>query len=147
MYHTCMRLVMNKRDAEDILQDAFLEAFTNLNSLKNTNAFAGWMKRIVINKSINFNTRVKDNWLDIEVAEVYNVREEDAIDEKVFSDKIEAIAEAINTLPAKHRIVINLHVFEKLAFEDIAAIMQVPSATIRSQYLRARQKVLTMITK
>jgi len=64
MYHTCLRIVIYPADAEDILQDAFMEAFTNLNKLKNTDAFAGWLKRIAINKSLNHLKRNQKGWLE-----------------------------------------------------------------------------------
>lgn len=147
MYHTCLRIVAGTHDAEDILQEAFLEAFTRLDTLKNANAFAGWLKQIVIHKSINFISRTKTAWLDIEIAGVQDMQEEEKTDEYGFYGKIDAINEAITALPVKYRAIINLHVFEKMSFEEIAGMMQIPSATVRSQYLRARQKILTMITK
>jgi len=145
MYHTCLRIVMNTGDAEDILQDAFMDAFTSLDRIKNTEAFAGWLKRIVINKSINFIQRHKKSWLELETADLEHVEEAETFDELEFSVKIEAINRALNAVDEKYRAVINLHIFEQMSFEDIAALMEIPSATARSRYLRGKQKVLTII--
>jgi RNA polymerase sigma-70 factor (ECF subfamily) len=145
MYHTCLRIVINIADAEDILQDAFMDAFTNLDKIKNMEAFAGWLKRIVINKSINFIKRHKRNWLELEAADTDEIEVSETFDELEFSTKIEAVTKALNMLNDKYRAVINLHVFEQMSFEDIAALMEIPSATVRSQYLRGKQKVLTII--
>ena len=148
MYHTCLRIVINKADAEDILQDAFLEAFTTLGRLKNNNAFAGWIKRIVINKSINFIKREKENWVDLDTTTNADIlKEDETTDELRFQLQVDAIKEAIDLLPAKYRTVINLHVFEKMSFEEIAVLVEMPSATVRSHYLRSKQKILTMINK
>lgn len=147
MYHTCLRIVGDKHDAEDILQEAFMEAFTTLNTLKNANAFAGWLKRIVIHKSINFINRTKTTWLNIEIAGADEWHDEEPVNEQDFHEKIESIVSAINDLPVKYKTIVNLHVFEKLGFEEIAGMMGMPSATVRSQYLRARKKILTMIIK
>jgi len=147
MYHTCLRIVNNNTDAEDILQEAFLEAFTTLDKLRNKDAFAGWLKRIVINRSINYISRTKEKWLELEEGDANMHFEETIIDEQAFQLQVDAIKEAIDQLPDKYRTVINLHLFEKMSFEEIAALAEQPSSTIRSQYLRGRQKILTMINK
>jgi len=147
MYHTCLRIVTHAADAEDILQDAFLEAFTTLSRLKNKDAFAGWIKRIVINKSINFIKRKKEAWLQLDAEDADYMQDGGMVDEQEFHLQVEAIKEALAQLPVKYRTVINLHVFEKLGFEEIAVLMETPSATVRSQYLRGKQKILTMISK
>jgi len=144
MYHVCLRIVVNTADAEDILQEAFLEAFTTLNLLKNTSAFAGWLKRIVINKSLNFVNRKKESWVDIDITDT-SVLQEEQFDEQEFHNKTEAVKQAIDNLPVKYRVVLNLHIFEKLGFEEIAILLQMPAATARSQYLRAKQKTLAML--
>jgi len=145
MYHTCLRIVINAADAEDILQDAFMDAFINLDKIKNTEAFAGWLKRMVINKSINFIKRRRRSWLELETGDLDYIEQAETIDEQGFSVKIEAINKALNTVDEKYRAVINLHIFERMNFEDIAALMEIPSATVRSRYLRGKQKVLTII--
>ena len=145
MYHTCLRIVIYTADAEDILQDAFMEAFTGLGKIKNVDAFGGWLKRIVINKSINHVKRNQKSWLELEETDLADQPDELAIDELDFKNKLDAIVEAMNALPEKYRVVINLHIFEQMSFEEIAGMMNVPSATIRSQYLRGKQKILDSI--
>ncbi len=147
MYNTCLRIVVNTADAEDILQEAFLEAFTTLNRLKNTDAFGGWMKRIVINKSINYVKRKKENWVAIEDDDTGVMETENITDEKEFQLTVDAVKKAIGQLPGKYRTVVSLHLFEQMSFEEIAAFTDTPSSTVRSQYLRGRQKILTMINK
>ncbi|MDB5087040.1 MAG: polymerase subunit sigma-24 [Mucilaginibacter sp.] len=147
MYHTGLRIVMNAADAEDILQEAFMEAFVNLDKLKNAAAFGGWVKRIIINKSINFVRRHRNSWLEIEDAELTNIPEEQAFDESEFREKLDAIIEAMSSLPEKYRMVINLHIFEQMSFEEIASVMYLPSSTIRVQYLRGKQKILDRLSK
>jgi len=147
MYHTCLRIVMNPADAEDILQEVFMEAFVSLYKLKNPEAFGGWIKKIMINKSINFVRRHQKSWLEIEDAELKNIPEEQAIDESEFRGKIDAIIEAMSALPKKYSIVINLHIFEQLNFEEIATVMDLPSSTIRVRYLRGKQKIIDRLSK
>ena len=145
MYHTCMRVVMRAEDAEDILQEAFMEAFVNLDKLKNAEAFGGWLKRIVINKSINHVRRNQKSWLEIEETDLNNIPDEQTIDESEFGEKLQAITEALGSLPEKYRVVVNLHVFEQMDFEEIAALMGIPSGTVRVQYMRGKQKILNRV--
>jgi len=146
MYHTCLRIVIYNADAEDILQDAFMEAFNSLGKIKNADAFGGWLKRIVINKSINHVKRHQKNWLELEETDLADQPDEQAIDELDFKNKLDAIVEALNELPEKYRVVINLHIFEQMSFEEVAGMMNVPSATVRSRYLRGKQKILEGIS-
>jgi RNA polymerase sigma factor (sigma-70 family) len=145
MYHTCLRVVLYAADAEDILQDAFMEAFMNLGKLKDTEAFGGWLKRIVLNKSINFVRRKRQNWLEMEESDLADIPEDQTASEPEFAEKFEAVMEALNELPEKYRIIINLHVFEQMDFEKIAALMDVSSSTVRVQYMRAKQKIVNRI--
>ena len=147
MYHTCLRIVMNAADAEDILQEAFMEAFVKLDKLKNPEAFGGWVKRIMINKSINFVRRHQKSWLEIEDTELVNIPEEQSFDESAFRGKVDAIIGAMDTLPEKYRMVINLHIFEQMSFEEIASATGLPSSTVRVQYLRGKQKILDRLSK
>lgn len=147
MYHTCLRIVMNAADAEDILQDAFMEAFVSLDKLKDASAFGGWIKRIMINKSVNFVRRHRKNWLNVDDAGLTGLPEEQAFDEREFQEKVDAIVTAMDMLPEKYRMVINLHIFEQLSFEEIASVLGLPSSTVRVQYLRGRQKILYSLSK
>lgn len=146
MYHTCLRIVQHEADAEDILQDAFMEAFANLRKIKNAEAFAGWLKRIVINKAINQAKRLTKSWPELAETGLADTFEDEAFDETLFANQLEAIMAALNNLAPKYRIVVNLHIFEQLSFEEIASEMSIPSATVRSQYLRARQKILEQVS-
>jgi RNA polymerase sigma factor (sigma-70 family) len=145
MYHTCLRVVLHAADAEDILQDAFMEAFMNLGKLKNTEAFGGWLKRIVLNKSINHVKRNRQSWLEMEEADLADIPGEQSTSELEFAEKLEAVMEALNGLPEKYRIVINLYVFEQMNFEKIATLMELTSSTVRVQYMRGRQKILNRV--
>ena len=147
MYHTCLRIVMNAADAEDVLQEAFMEAFISLDKLKNAAAFGGWVKRITINKSVNFIRRHRKSWLEIDDAGLMNIPEEQAFDESEFRGKVDAVIQAMEALPEKYRMVINLHIFEQMSFEEIASVMSLPSSTIRVQYLRGKQKILDLLSK
>jgi RNA polymerase sigma factor (sigma-70 family) len=100
----------------------------------------------VLNKSINHVRRKRQNWLEIEEADLADIPEDEAAGEPEFAEKFEAVMEAMNELPEKYRIIINLHVFEQMDFEKIAALMDVSSSTVRVQYMRGKQKILKRIS-
>jgi RNA polymerase sigma factor (sigma-70 family) len=145
MYHTCLRVVLVAADADDILQEAFAEAFMNLDRLKDPEAFGGWLKRIVLNKSFNYVNRKRQSWLELGETDLSDYPEEAVINETVFAQKLEGVLMAINNLPEKYRILINLHVFEQMSFEEIGSFLHLNSSTVRVQYMRARQKILSSI--
>ena len=101
----------------------------------------------MINKSVNFVRRHRKNWLNVDDAGLTGLPEEQAFDEREFQEKVDAIVTAMDMLPEKYRMVINLHIFEQLSFEEIASVLGLPSSTVRVQYLRGRQKILYSLSK
>jgi RNA polymerase sigma factor (sigma-70 family) len=79
MFSTCYRIVNHFAEAEDVLQDSFMDAFNNLKTFSYESTFGGWLKTIVINKSINHLRKKKLNLLDIDKVVTENLMEEDAI--------------------------------------------------------------------
>ena len=140
MYHTCLRIVNNQPDAEDVLQESFLAAFQSLKSLKDTRAFPGWLKKIVINQSITYVKKQQAIRLAHGPGQEFGYGEE-MPDEESYLMKLDAVRSELDQLPANQRIVISLHVFEDLSFEEIGKLLDMPSATARSHYARGRLKI------
>ena len=97
--------------------------------------FGAWLKRIVINKSINHLKRNKHSFINVDEIQV---TDEDITDEKI-SDNItpEMIHDAIKTLPDKARVVLNLYLLEGYMHKEIAEILEISESTSKSQYRRA----------
>src|SRR5271169_3894570 len=81
MYNTSLRIVNHTGDAEDVLQEAFTDAFRSLEDFHYKSTFGAWLKRIVINKSINQLRKRKMDLIDIDKTNVGNLQEEDGPDE------------------------------------------------------------------
>ncbi len=145
MYNTSLRIVNHTGDAEDVLQDAFTDAFRSLEEFHYKSTFGAWLKRIVINKSINQLRRRKMSLIDIETANVGHLQEDDNIDEQDIEHKVEDIKKAVALLPNGYRTVLTLYLFEGYDQEEIAEILQVSHATVRTQYMRAKQKLLQFL--
>ncbi len=137
MFNICIRMTGNHADAEDVLQEAFVQAFTNLRQLNNVQAFGGWLKRIVVNACIKHSKKnvYWQEWED-ETHEMLLANEEEAwwlqIDMALVHQQIKA-------LPNGCRQVFNLFVLENYSHKDIAGLLGISEGTSKSQYHRAKQ--------
>ena len=145
MYNTSLRIVNHTADAEDVLQESFVDAFAAIDSFAYKSTFGAWLKRIVINKSINTLRKKKMDIIDIDKTSAMHVPDEDDYDEEGLKLKVEEIKKAVKELPNGYRTVLTLHLFEGYDQEEIAEIMQISHATVRTQYMRAKQKLLFII--
>jgi RNA polymerase sigma-70 factor (ECF subfamily) len=145
MFNTSLRIVNNAADAEDVLQESFVDAFAAIDSFAYKSTFGAWLKRIVVNKSINALRKRKMQIVDIEKTSAVYLPEEDSFDEESLKFKVEEIKKAVKELPNGYRTVISLHLFEGYDQEEIAEILQISHATVRTQYMRAKQKLLLII--
>jgi RNA polymerase sigma factor (sigma-70 family) len=142
MYNTSLRIVANPNDAEDILQEAFTDAFRSLDEFHYKSTFGAWLKKIVINRSINHLRGRKMGLIDIEKTNLVYLPEEPAQDENDIQLKVEDIKRAVLLLPTGYRTVLSLYLFEGYDHEEIAEILRISHATVRTQYMRAKQKLL-----
>ena len=145
MFNTCLRIVNNVTEAEDVLQESFIEAFKNLQNFEYRTSFGGWLKQICINRSINELRKRKTDWVDIEKAKGYDRAEETHIDEHEIILKVEYVKKAIMALPDGYRTVLSLYLLEGYDHEEIAGILQVAESTTRTQLMRAKQKLLQIL--
>jgi len=130
-----------------VLQESFIEAFKNLASFEYRTSFGGWIKQICVNRSINQLKKRKIDWIDIDSTQMYNQPEEHSIDENAIQLKVESVKKAIMQLPDGYRTVLNLYLLEGYDHEEIAGILNVAESTTRSQYIRAKQKLLQILNK
>ena len=85
--------------------------------------------------------------VDMEKTNVSHVAEEDSLDEKEIQFKVDEIKKAVKLLPNGYRTVLSLYLFEGYDHEEIAEILRVSHATVRTQYMRAKQKLLILENK
>ncbi|MEM1321988.1 MAG: RNA polymerase sigma factor [Bacteroidota bacterium] len=139
MYNVCLRMVRNELDAEDLLQNSFVDIFTKLNTFRFQSSIGAWIKRIVVNNCINFlkKKRLIFDELNSQLAEP--VEEPQGDESPIYS--VEAIKEAIYQLPDGYRVVFNLYSMEGYDHQEIADILSISVATSKSQYSRAKQKL------
>ncbi len=144
MFNICTRMTGNRKDAEDILQDAFIIALRSLHQLKDEKQFGGWLKRIVINECIRFSKK-NIRWTDWEEERMNGAANEEIEWWKTVDFNI--IHNEIKALPDGCREIFNLFVVEDFSHKEIAAQLGVSESTSKSQYHRARQLLKERIMK
>lgn len=141
MYGTALRITGNRMDAEDVLQEGFVDAFSKISQLENNVKFPGWIKRIVSNKALNLVKRKVDFTANIpEGTEVEIVEEEP-------NYTIEDIKSAMDNLSDGYRIVFSLFAFEGYSHKEISSELGISESTSKSQYLRAKNRIKEQLLK
>ena len=138
MYNISYRITNNSDDAEDVLQEAFLSAFKNLRSFKGESSFGAWLKKIVVNSSIN---HVKKNRILYTQLNGHDVEHETDIKDNELILEIDRIKEAVQQLPDGFRTVLSLYLFEGYDHREIAEILDISESTSKSQYNRAKKRL------
>lgn len=136
MLTVCVRYAKNKSDAEDVLQDAFIKVFNKISEFKNEGSLEGWIRRIMVNTSldqIRKNSKFSND-TDLEAVS-YKLENNDFTFEKLVS---EDLLKLINSMPNGYRIVFNMFAIEGYSHQEIASTLGVTENTSKSQYLRAR---------
>jgi RNA polymerase sigma-70 factor (ECF subfamily) len=142
VYNTCYRILSNAMDAEDCMQEVFLKAFNKIHLIGDAPPEA-WLRRIAINASLDTLKMKHPNCSEIE--ETTHITNEPPPDDEETNWKVEQIKTAMKKLPEKYRIVLSLYLMEGYDHEEIAEILQMNEATVRSQYSRAKQKLIEII--
>ncbi len=144
MYNSALRIVKNPELAEELMQDGFLAAFNNLKQWKGNSTFGAWLKRIVINECLNYLKKKK-----IEMIPLEETREpvEPSPDFEPGEEDVVAIKKAVGQLPDGYRLVLSLYLFEGYDHDEIAKILNISGSTSRTQYIRAKKKLVELINQ
>jgi len=145
MFNTALRIVNKTADAEDVLQDSFTDAFMQLSSFEHKSTFGAWLKQIVVFKSIALLKKQRMSFVDMEKAE--DLSDENELDEADIWYTIDMIKQTMQQLPDGYRTVLSLYLFEGYDHEEISEILGVAQSTVRTQYIRAKQKLLKLLKK
>jgi RNA polymerase sigma-70 factor (ECF subfamily) len=141
MFNTAWRIVRNDQEAEDVLQEAFVNAFQYLHTFQGTATFGAWLKRIVVNKALNTVQKRKLEFSESDGMEFADVEEE------VYADplEVERVRRAIEELPDGYRVILSLYLLEGYDHIEISEILNISVGTSKSQYNRAKKKLREII--
>lgn len=142
MYNTALRILNDTAEAEDVMQEAFLDAFRKIDSYRQEASFGSWLKRIVINRSLDVVKKSKD------MASIEDLGGELAEDEpqedyiELLAKRVDDIRRCIHMLPDNDRVVLSLYLLEGYDHEEISQILNVTNNVSRTRYSRARSRLL-----
>lgn len=146
MYNTSLRIVNDTAEAEDIMQESFIEAFEKIRFFKGEGSFGSWLRRIVINNSINQLRKKRPvGSLEEEKTEIPDNSEEDKNYSENLFCRLEEIRNGITKLPENYKIVLSLYLLEGYDHEEIAGILKTSYGNVRTRFSRAKQKLLHII--
>jgi len=143
MFNTAMRIVKDTAEAEDVLQESFLTAFTKLDTFKGDATFGSWLKRIVTNNSI-VQYRKNVRFSNVPVEEIPDDIDEETV--SIASDdysqtKVNEVLNCLNKLKDNYQQVLSLHLIEGYDYEEICDIMQISYANCRTMISRAKESL------
>jgi len=145
MYNSCLRILRNTQEAEDVMQEAFLSAFDKINSYKGEVSFGAWLKRIVVNRALDFLKKNKIDSLPLDDKINQLCEEEEPSDSFEIGDDVADIKKAIELLPSGYRIVLTLYLIEAYDHDEISEILNISASSSRSQYSRAKKKLIQIL--
>ena len=137
MYIVAMRFVKNADDAEDILQESFIKAFEKLHQFKGEVTFGAWLKRIVVNKSIDFLKSKKDKEVSLDDSYMQVVAENDNWNVPA-TITIEQVRSAINELQDKYKYVVLMFLVEGYDHQEIAEVLDISASACRTRLSRGK---------
>ena len=144
MYNTSLRIVGNVMEAEDIMQESFLSAFEKIDTYSGTVSFGAWLKKIVINRSLDY--LEKSRRLIFEDIDSFSGIADDGEDKMAQEEELLVrageLTEAVKRLPDKSRIILTLYLLEGYDHEEISEILSITCSTSRSQLSRAKRKLI-----
>lgn len=143
MYNVALRILNYEEEAEDVLQESFLDAFTRIVDFRQETTFGLWLKQIVINKSINYLRKRKMEFVSTD--EISEVPDDVSFDDYDNQLKAEEVRKAMTQLPDGYRVVLSLYLLEGYDHEEISHILKISENKSRTQYMRAKKKLKSIL--
>ncbi len=154
MFNVCMRILNHVGEAEDVLQEAFIDAFAKIGDFRQQATFGVWLKQIVVNKAINQLRSRKVELVNIDEYglggdeyDVADYTDKDTYTEDNTRYEVERIRRAMEQLPEGFRVVLSLYLFEGYDHEEIGNILGISETTSRTQYMRAKKRLLEIVSR
>mgnify|MGYP000872146170 CR=1 FL=1 len=150
MFNTALRIVKDSHWAEDVMQESFLKAFTKLDSYKGEVAFGAWLKKIVVNHSLDNYKKLNKEAMEPLDNMLYKVsddsdKQEQAIDFQQL--QLQQVNQAIQSLKENYRLVLTLLFIEGYDQEEISEIMQITPGNCRTTISRAKESLLKKLSE
>ncbi|HSF89619.1 MAG TPA: RNA polymerase sigma factor [Saprospiraceae bacterium] len=146
MYNVCYRMLGNQAEAEDVLQESFMDVYRKLDSFRAEASLGAWIKRIVINHCLNVFKKRRIHFEEISESTV-NIPTEDFEDDEEVVYEVKKVKEGIMKLPDGYRQVLTLYLIEGYDHAEIADILGIQETGSKSQYSRAKAKLREILSE
>lgn len=143
MYYVCKRYTSNREEAEDLVQEGFIKVYKQLNKYGFKGSFEGWIRRIMINNSINYlKKKAQLNFIEsIEKPETLSDSFSVPVEEIKEHIPASILMKFIEELPAAYKIIFNLYAIDKYSHIEIAKMLNIKESTSRANLTKARLKL------
>lgn len=142
MYAVCFRYMKDTQEAQDVFQDGMIKVFNKLHTWKGEGPLGGWMRRIFIHCALNQIKSNQKHWT-LDITDISPIENSDI---SIFSElHAEAILDKIQKLPMGYRTVFNLFAIEGYSHAEIATLLEVSESTSKTQFLKAKAKLKSLI--
>lgn len=148
MFNTALRIVNDTTEAEDVMQEAFIKAFSKLHTFEGKSTFGAWLKKIVVNLSINFyNKKSKFEQVSYNDQFKNEFTEDEGIDleENKTNSQVQNVLSAMKGLKENYRIMLSLHFIEGYDYDEICDILEITPANCRTTISRAKESLRTKL--
>jgi len=145
MFNTSLRILNDSAEAEDNMQESFLDAFRKIGHYSGEGTFGSWLKRIVVNNALD-TLRKRQEQISIEDSGLDFPDEGDQESEEEIQLQVQELKQAIDQLPEEYRVILSLYLLEGYDHEEISEILKISYNNSRTRYSRARQKLLQIIS-
>ena len=135
-------MVKDEMDAQDLLQNSFVDVFTKLDTFRFQSSVGAWIKRIVVNNCINFLKKRRLYFEEID-ERLGNIEDDPVVEDAGLN--VDSIKHAMYQLPDGYRVVFSLYLLEGYDHQEIADILNISVATSKSQYSRAKKKMRELL--
>lgn len=145
LYSAMVHVIGSADDAQDVVQEAFVQAFVKLDTFKRTSAFYTWLYRIAFNRAISLRRRKRPS---VSIEQTREVSGEEPVgtepgpeEQMTTQDRVALVQAALQELSEEHRSVIVLREMEGFHYDEISEILDLPVGTVRSRLHRARMQM------
>lgn len=143
MMSVCMRYVADREHAEDVLQDGFVKVFKHLKSFKMKGSFEGWIRRTMVNTSLDYLRKKHNMHVDADISEAEYLAGDDS--KAMGKMRVEELMALIHDMPPGYRTVFNMYVIEGYSHAEIAKELGVTESTSKTQFRKARNYLINII--
>jgi RNA polymerase sigma factor (sigma-70 family) len=152
MYNVSLRILNHEAEAEDSLQEAFLDAFNHIQSFRGQSTFGAWLKQIVVNRAINHLRSRRVEFVELDTTrnadeDGLDWADSEPYDEAGIAFDVERIRLAMQQLSEGYRVVLSLYLFEGYDHEEIGQILNISETTSRTQFMRGRKRLVQLINE